>query len=70
MDASTVLSATMKGNGKDPASAFAYIAGPGGALVIKNEEDWVQEFVDGYLTSDELRTYLNEQTDGTKRAFF
>ena len=68
-DMAVVMSDVMKEAGKDAGSALAYLQEEGIKLVVKEEGPWTAPLEEA-LASDEVRTYIIEETDKTKAALF
>ena len=68
-DLALVMSDVMKEAGHDPAKALAYAQEPGIYLVVKEEAPWNDAFIKA-LTSQEVKDYINNETEQTKKALF
>ena len=68
-DMAVVMSDVMKEAGRDAGSALAYAQEEGIQLVIKEEGPWTAPLEEA-LASDEVKTYIEEETDKTKLALF
>lgn len=69
VELSIAMSDVIKQAGRDAGSALAYLQEEGIKLVIKEESPWNDALVEA-LTSEEVRTYIEEETDKTKIALF
>lgn len=69
VDMAIVMTDVMEEAGKDPSTALAYNQEEGIQLVLKEETPWADELVEA-LTSDEVRTYIEEETNETKAPLF
>ena len=68
-DMAVVMSDVMKEAGKDAGSALAYLQEEGIKLVVKEEGPWTAPLEEA-LASEEVKTYIIEETDKTKVALF
>lgn len=69
VDMAIVMTDVMEEAGKDPSTALAYNQEEGIKLVLKEEQPWADELVEA-LISDEVKTYIEEETNETKAALF
>lgn len=68
-DMAIVMADVMLNSGKDSENALAFAQEQGIILALNEEKEWAKEVEDA-LTSNEVKTYINEKTKGTKTPLF